>query len=237
MYVTVDGRFGAAALAAVRAFQTEAGITVTGKVDSGTEKLLYSVARGPLRPGAVTVTESVNAVDIARCLTAGANSSDIQVWGCTGAAGQKWALYPVPAQPAQYSAVSQGSHLCLGADSATSGQNGRRIRGRSCDGLPAQRWRFGAAGPNGGRTLVSVPDGFCLDAGGGRLRPGRPAGAGVRMRGEQQPGVGLPDTGPVAAAVRSRAGPAAARGTRPARRTAVARPWRAGSTDGPDAPR
>ncbi|MFK0160082.1 ricin-type beta-trefoil lectin domain protein [Streptomyces sp. NPDC090493] len=63
-------------------------------------------------------------------------------------------LKPLPGQCAQYTVVNQGSHLCLDADSAVTGQNGQDIRGRSCDGLPAQRWTLGASGP----------DGFCLDA-------------------------------------------------------------------------
>ncbi|MFJ1968186.1 RICIN domain-containing protein [Streptomyces sp. NPDC087903] len=70
----------------------------------------------------------------------------------------------MPGRSAQYTVVNRGSHLCLDADAASTGRNGQKIRGRSCDGLPAQRWTLGDSGAGGGRTLVSVPDGFCLDA-------------------------------------------------------------------------
>ncbi|MGW7242967.1 RICIN domain-containing protein [Streptomyces sp. NPDC054804] len=102
------------------------------------------------------MTESVNAVSIARCLdTRGAN---VQVWGCKGTAGQKWAVYRLAGRNSRYRVVNQGTHLCLDADAGTTGRNGQKVRARSCDGLAAQTWR-----PGGG-TLVSVPDGFCLDA-------------------------------------------------------------------------
>ncbi|MFG3025596.1 protein kinase [Streptomyces sp. NPDC048254] len=157
LYVPADGRFGGETLAAVRAFQTEAGLTVDGKADAGTKKLLYDLPRGPVRDGSVTVSESVNAVTVARCLdTRGVH---VQVWGCKGTAGQKWALYRLADQNAEYRVVNQGTHLCLDADAGTTGRNGQKVQARSCDGLGAQTWRLG-----GGGTLVSVPDGFCLDA-------------------------------------------------------------------------
>ncbi|MFD3583207.1 protein kinase [Streptomyces sp. NPDC058683] len=157
LYVTADGRFGSGTLAAVRAFQTEAGIAVDGKAGERTKKLLYDLPRGPVRSGSLTVTESVNAVSVARCLaTRGVN---VQVWGCKGTGDQKWALYRLAGQSAQYRVVNQGTHLCLDADAGTTGQNGQKVQARSCDGLGAQTWRLG-----GGGTLVSVPDGFCLDA-------------------------------------------------------------------------
>ncbi|MER7180034.1 protein kinase [Streptomyces hyaluromycini] len=156
LYVTADGRFGSGTLAALRAFQTEAGLTADGKADAPTKKLLYDLPRGPVRGGSLTVTESVNAVSVARCLdTRGVN---VQVWGCKGTAGQQWALYRLAGQDSRYRVVDQGTHLCLDADAGTTGQNGQKIQARSCDGLGAQAWRLGAG------TLVSVPDGFCLDA-------------------------------------------------------------------------
>jgi serine/threonine protein kinase len=169
LHVTADGQFGQETLTALKVFQTEAGTAVTGKADAQTKKLLYGTARGPVRTGAVTVTESVNAVSIARCLDAhtGAtdgNGRDIQVWTCKGTAVQKWAMYRVPGQASQYVVVNQDNHLCLDADPGTIGQNGQKIRARNCNGLSAQRWRLGASGSSGGRTLVSVPDGSCLDA-------------------------------------------------------------------------
>jgi serine/threonine protein kinase len=157
LYVPVSGDFDAATVAAVRAFQTEAGLTVDGKVDAQTKKLLYALPRGTVRAGSVTVTESVNAVSAARCLDN--RGSDVQVWGCNGTDAQKWALYRVAGQNSQYRVVNRGSHLCLDADVGTTGQNGQEIRATSCDGLSAQTWQLG-----GGGTLVSVPDGFCLDA-------------------------------------------------------------------------
>jgi hypothetical protein len=166
LHLTVDGQFGSQTLAAVKVFQTEAAITVDGRVGAQTKKYLYSRPRGPLRTGALTVTESVNASDVARCLDADTNTSGhkIQVWQCTGAGSQKWALYPVPGQGSEYTIVNRSSHLCLDADAGTTGQNGQLIQGRTCDGLSAQRWSLGATAASGGRTLVSLPDGFCLDA-------------------------------------------------------------------------
>ncbi|MFI6406250.1 protein kinase [Streptomyces sp. NPDC050548] len=157
LHVTVDGDYGQATTDAVKAFQTEAGTTPSGTVDAPTMKLLYGTERGPVRTGSVTVTESVHAVDVARCLDA--RVSAVQVWGCDGTAAQKWALYRVPGHASQYLVVNQGSHACLDADADTVGQNFSKIRARNCDGLSAQRWRLGSAG-----TLVSAPDGFCLDA-------------------------------------------------------------------------
>ncbi|MER6443569.1 protein kinase [Streptomyces sp. NPDC001185] len=154
LYVTADGRFGTETLAAVRAFQTEAGLTVDGKADAQTRKLLHDLPRGPVRGGSLTVTESVNAASVARCLDI--RGVNVQVWRCQGSAGQKWALYRLADQKAQYRVVNQGTHLCLDADAGTTG---RKVQARSCDGLGAQTWRLG-----GGGTLVSVPDGFCLDA-------------------------------------------------------------------------
>ncbi|MEU1272590.1 protein kinase [Streptomyces sp. NPDC005799] len=157
LYAPVSGDFDAATVAAVRAFQTEAGLTVDGKVDAQTKKLLYALPRGTVRAGSVTVTEGVNATSVARCLDN--RGSDVQVWGCNGTAAQKWALYRVAGQGSQYRVVNQGSHLCLDADAGTTGQNGQEVQAASCDGLSAQTWQLG-----GGGTLVSVPDGFCLDA-------------------------------------------------------------------------
>ncbi|WP_329245292.1 protein kinase [Streptomyces sp. NBC_01478] len=157
LHVTVDGEFGQATADALKAFQTEAGTTADGTVDAQTATLLYGTPRGPVRTGSVTVTESVHAVDVARCLDA--HVSAVQVWACNGTAPQKWALFPVPGHDSQYLVVNQGSHDCLDADAGTAGQNFSKIRARSCDGLSAQRWQLGGAG-----TLVSVPDGFCLDA-------------------------------------------------------------------------
>lgn len=157
LHVTVDGDYGEATSDAVQAFQTEAGTTPSGTVDAQTMKLLYGTDRGPVRAGSVTVTESVHAVDVARCLDA--RVSAVQVWGCNGTAAQKWALYRVPGHASQYLVVNQGDHYCLEADADTVGQNFSKIRARSCDGLSAQRWQLGSAG-----TLVSAPDGFCLDA-------------------------------------------------------------------------
>lgn len=157
LHVTVDGDYGVATSDAVKAFQSEAGTTPSGSVDAQTMKLLYGTERGPVRTGSVTVTESVHAVDVARCLDA--RVAAVQVWGCNGTAAQKWALYRVPGHASQYLVVNQGNHNCLDADAGTVGQNFSKIRARSCDGLSAQRWQLGGAG-----TLVSVPDGFCLDA-------------------------------------------------------------------------
>ncbi|MER5791761.1 protein kinase [Streptomyces sp. NPDC001980] len=154
LYVTADGRFGQETLAAVRAFQTEAGTTADGKVGAHTKTLLYDNPRGPVRAGPVTVTQSVNAASVARCLDT--RAPNVQVWGCKGTATQKWALYRVPGQSSRYLVVNQGSHRCLDADTAAHGQ---KIRAATCDGLSAQMWRLGDGG-----TLVSVPDGFCLDA-------------------------------------------------------------------------
>jgi len=151
------GDYGEATTDAVKAFQTEAGTTPSGSVDAQTMKMLYGTERGPVRTGSVTVTESVHAVDVARCLDA--RVSAVQVWGCNGTAAQKWALYRVPGHASQYLVVNQGNHACLDADAKTVGQNFSKIRARSCDGLSAQRWQLGSAG-----TLVSAPDGFCLDA-------------------------------------------------------------------------
>ncbi|MDQ1023390.1 tRNA A-37 threonylcarbamoyl transferase component Bud32/peptidoglycan hydrolase-like protein with peptidoglycan-binding domain [Streptomyces umbrinus] len=153
--VTIDGRFGEATLTAVRALQSEAGITVDGKVGEATKKLLYGKPPGPVKAGAVTVTQSVDGASVARCLDI--REPDAQVWGCQGTATQKWALYRVSGQSSEYVVVNQGSHLCL--DAGTVGRNGQQIRARNCDGQSAQRWRLG-----GGGTLVSVPDGLCLDA-------------------------------------------------------------------------
>ncbi|WP_406129260.1 protein kinase domain-containing protein [Streptomyces sp. NBC_00989] len=157
LHVTVDGEFGKATADALKVFQTEAGTTASGTVDAQTAKLLYGTERGPVRAGTVTVTESVDTVDVARCLDA--HVTAVQVWGCNGTAAQKWALFRVPGHNSQYLVVNQGSHYCLDADASTVGQNFTKIRVRSCDGLGAQRWKLGGAG-----TLVSVPDGFCLDA-------------------------------------------------------------------------
>ena len=153
--VTIDGRFGEATVTAVRALQSEAGINVDGKVGEATKKLLYGRPPGPVRAGSVTVTESVNGASVARCLDT--REPDAQVWGCQGTATQNWALYRVSGQDSQYLVVNRGNHLCL--DAGTAGHNGQQIRARNCDGQGAQRWRLG-----GGGTLVSVPDGLCLDA-------------------------------------------------------------------------
>ncbi|MFJ9710792.1 protein kinase [Streptomyces sp. NPDC101234] len=157
LYVPVDGEFGAATVAAVEAFQTEVGLTADGKVDAQTKKLLYGLPRGVVQAGSVTVTESVNATPVARCLES--RGSNAQVWGCNATAAQEWALYRVAGQDSQYLVVNRGSHLCLDADAGTIGQNGQKVQARSCDGLSAQRWRLGSGG-----TLVSIPDGLCLDA-------------------------------------------------------------------------
>jgi peptidoglycan hydrolase-like protein with peptidoglycan-binding domain len=166
LFVPVDGKFGASTVAAVKVFEIAAGATVDGKVGAYVKKLLYSEARGPVRAGTLTVTESVNAVAVARCLEAGLGSGvlDVEVWGCADKAAQKWALYRVPGQDAQYLVVNQDNHRCLDADAGTAGQNGQGVRVRTCDGSSAQRWRPGPSAVFGGRTLVSVPDGFCLDA-------------------------------------------------------------------------
>ncbi|MFD4599104.1 protein kinase [Streptomyces sp. NPDC058464] len=163
LYVPVNGDFDAATLAAVRAFQTETGTDVDGKAGPETKRLLYS-PRGPVRSGAVTVTETVNGTPTPRCLGAGADSADVRVWECADVAKQKWALYAVPGRDGQYIVVNRGSRLCLDADTAGSGQNGHGVHGRVCNGLPAQRWRLGDSGSNEGQALVSPPDGFCLDA-------------------------------------------------------------------------
>ncbi|MFF7470484.1 protein kinase [Streptomyces sp. NPDC008092] len=163
LYVPVDGDFDAVTRAAVKAFQTATGTDVDGKVGPETKRLLYG-PRGPVRSGAVTVTEIINGAPGPRCLGAGADGTDVRIWECADVAKQKWALYAVPGRDAQYIVVNRGSRLCLEADSAGSGQNGHGIHGRACDGLPGQRWRLGASGPDGGQALVSLPDGFCLDA-------------------------------------------------------------------------
>ncbi|MFL5995273.1 MAG: ricin-type beta-trefoil lectin domain protein [Streptomyces sp.] len=128
-----------------------------GKVGAQTKKLLYALPRGTVQAGSVTVTESVNAASVARCLDN--RGSDVQVWGCNGTDVQKWALCRVAGQGSQYRVVNRGRHLCLEADAGTTGQNGQEIQATSCDGLSAQTCQLG-----GGGTLVSVPDGFCLDA-------------------------------------------------------------------------
>ncbi|MBW8800786.1 MAG: protein kinase [Streptomyces sp.] len=157
LYVPADGEFDAATVAAVEAFQTEAGLTADGKADAQTKKLLYGLDRGAVQAGSVTVTESVNATSVARCLDS--RESNAQVWGCNATAAQEWALYRVAGQDSQYLVVNRGSHLCLDADAGTTAQNGQKIQVRTCDGLSSQRWRLGSGG-----TMVSVPDGFCLDA-------------------------------------------------------------------------
>ncbi|MGY4743043.1 protein kinase domain-containing protein [Streptomyces sp. ATMOS53] len=126
LYVPVSGDFDAATAASVRAFQTEAGLTVDGKVDAQTRKFLYALPRGTVRAGSVTVTESVNAASVARCLDN--RASDVQVWGCNGTDAQKWALYRVAGQGSQYRVVNRGSHLCLDADAGTTGRNGQEIQ-------------------------------------------------------------------------------------------------------------
>ncbi|GAA3915274.1 hypothetical protein GCM10023084_78440 [Streptomyces lacrimifluminis] len=160
LHVTVDGRFGQETLAAVKAFQTEAGTLVDGKVGSETKEALYATARGPVRTGALTVTQHVNGVAVARCLDA-RDGLTVTVWTCKGTAAQEWALYRVPGPASQYLVVNRGSRRCLDADVGTIAQNGQKIRLRNCDGLPAQHWQLGNTG---GPTLVSVPNGFCLDA-------------------------------------------------------------------------
>ncbi|WP_416959711.1 protein kinase domain-containing protein [Streptomyces sp. Agncl-13] len=157
LHVTVDGDYTTETAAAVKVFQTEAGTTPSGTVDPQTATLLYGTPRGAVQSGSVTVTESVHAVDVARCLDVHAGA--VQVWGCDGTAAQKWALYRVPGHVSQFLVVNEGTHYCLDADAGTVGQNFSKIRARNCDGLSAQRWQVGSAG-----TLVSVPDGFCLDA-------------------------------------------------------------------------
>ncbi|WP_405822343.1 protein kinase [Streptomyces sp. NBC_01390] len=160
LYVTVDGRFGQETLAAVKAFQAEAGITVDGRVGAQTKEALYATARGPIRSGALTVTETVNGASVARCLDS-RDGLTVGVWTCKGTSTQKWALYRVPGPASTYLVVNQGNHHCLEADAGTAAQNGQKIRAGACDGLSAQHWQPGNAG---GQTLVSVPDGFCLDA-------------------------------------------------------------------------
>ncbi|MER7923669.1 ricin-type beta-trefoil lectin domain protein [Streptomyces sp. NPDC096057] len=162
LHVTVDGDYGATTIDAVKVFQTEAGTAATGTVDAHTAKLLYGTPRGPVRAGSVTVTESVDARPVPRCLDAHAGA--VQVWACNGTSAQRWALFRVPGHTSQYLVVHQGSHDCLDADAGTIGRNGQKIRVAACDGLGAQRWRLGASAQPSGRTLVSVPDGFCLDA-------------------------------------------------------------------------
>ncbi|MEU5345315.1 MULTISPECIES: serine/threonine protein kinase [unclassified Streptomyces] len=117
----------------------------------------HSTSPAPVRAGSVTVTQNVNGASVARCLDT--RGPDVQVWGCKGAATQKWALYQVSGHDPQYLVVNQGNHLCLDADAGMTGRNGQKIRARNCDGQSAQLWRLG-----GGGTLISVPDGFCLDA-------------------------------------------------------------------------
>jgi len=157
LHVTVDGDYTTETVAAVKVFQTEAGTTPSGTVDPQTATLLYGTPRGAVQSGSVTVTESVHAVAVARCLDV--HAGVVQVWGCDGTAAQKWALYRVPGHVSQFLVVNEGTHFCLDADAGTVGQNFSKVRARSCDGLSAQRWQVGSAG-----TLVSVPDGFCLDA-------------------------------------------------------------------------
>ncbi|WP_329270699.1 protein kinase domain-containing protein [Streptomyces sp. NBC_01451] len=162
LYVTVDGRFGPETLAAVKAFQTEAGTTVDGRVGAQTKEALYATARGPVRTGSLTVVENNGAL-VARCLDA-RDSPTVGVWTCKGTSTQKWALYRVPGPAATYLVVDQGTHRCLDADAGTSSANGQKIGARVCDGLSAQHWRLGDAGENDGQTLVSIPNGYCLDA-------------------------------------------------------------------------
>ncbi|WP_234336828.1 protein kinase domain-containing protein [Streptomyces xylophagus] len=157
LHVTVDGDFGEATVDAVNAFQNEAGTAASGTVDAQTAQLLYGTKRGPVRSGSVTVTESVNTVDVARCLDTRAGA--VQVWGCNGTAAQRWALYHVPGSNSQYLVVNQGTHSCLDADAGSVGQNFQKMRARSCDGQSAQKWRLGSGG-----TLVTVPGSLCLDA-------------------------------------------------------------------------
>ncbi|MFD5625975.1 protein kinase [Streptomyces sp. NPDC127072] len=156
--VTADGRFDARTLAAVRAFQAAAGTTVDGKVGARTKTLLYGEPRGPVRLGKVTVTLSVGARQVARCLDV--TSAGAEVWACKGTATQRWALYRVAGQNSQYLVVNQSDHRCL--DVGTTGQ-ATQVQARNCDGLSAQKWRLGSSGSSGS-TLVSLPKGFCLDA-------------------------------------------------------------------------
>ncbi|WP_371662692.1 protein kinase [Streptomyces sp. NBC_00280] len=162
LYVTVDGRFGQETLAAVKAFQTEAGVTVDGRVGAQTKEALYATARGQVRTGSLTVVENNGAL-VARCLDA-RDSPTVGVWTCKGTSTQKWALYRVPGPATTYLVVNQGTHRCLDADAGTGSANGQKIGARACDGLSAQHWRLGDAGENDGQTLVSVPNGYCLDA-------------------------------------------------------------------------
>jgi serine/threonine protein kinase len=157
LHVTADGQFGKDTLAAVKTFQTEAGTAVNGKVDAQTKTLLYGQPRGPVKFGALTVTESVDAVQVARCLAVATGGLNAEVWTCKDTATQKWALHRVPGQASQYIVVNQGNHRCLDATDKT-------VQARNCDGQSTQRWRLDATGSSGGSTLVSVPDGFCLDA-------------------------------------------------------------------------
>ncbi|MCX5562519.1 protein kinase [Streptomyces sp. NBC_00038] len=159
LHVTVDGQFGAETVAAVKAFQTEAGAVVDGRAGAKTKALLYGQPRGPVRLGSLTVTESVNAVSVARCLAVGTGGLDAEVWGCKDTAAQRWGLYRVPGQDSQYIVVNQDSHRCLDA-----GGYQETVRVSNCDGQSSQRWRLGDSGASGGRTLVSVPEGFCMDA-------------------------------------------------------------------------
>ncbi|NEC87396.1 protein kinase [Streptomyces sp. SID12501] len=162
LYVTVDGRFGQETLAAVKAFQTEAGVSVDGRVGAQTKEALYATARGPIRTGSLTVAENNGAL-VTRCLDA-RNSPTVGVWTCKGTSTQKWALYRVPGPASTFLVVNQGTHLCLDADAGTAAQNGQKIHARPCDGLSAQHWQLGDAGEYVGQSLISVPDGFCLDA-------------------------------------------------------------------------
>jgi peptidoglycan hydrolase-like protein with peptidoglycan-binding domain len=167
--VSAGERFDPQTLIAVRVFQTEAGLPANGIVDARTKTFLYSAARGPVHAGPLTVTESVNAVDVVRCLDSGFASvgTKVQVWDCDRSDHQQWALYRVPGHADQYTVVHRADRACLTADAATAGRNGQKINSRTCNGLGAQRWTLGvttAASGGSGRTLVSVPDGFCLDA-------------------------------------------------------------------------
>ncbi|NEA66814.1 protein kinase [Streptomyces sp. SID12488] len=163
LYVAVDGRFGQKTLAAVKAFQAEAGVSVDGKVGSQTKEALYATARGPVRTGSLTMTENINGAPVARCLDA-RDGVTVGVWTCKGTSAQKWALYRVPGPASTYLVVNQGNHRCLDADAATAAQNGQKIHARACDGLSAQHWQLGDGGEYAGQSLISVPDGFCLDA-------------------------------------------------------------------------
>ncbi|MFD4526145.1 protein kinase [Streptomyces sp. NPDC058470] len=162
LHVTADGQFGTDTLAAVKVFQTEAGTVVNGKVDARTKTLLYGQPRGPVKFGTLAVTESVNAVQVARCLDVATGGVYAEVWTCTGTATQQWALHRVPGQDSQYIVVNQGSHRCLDAGAAD--RSDQTVQARNCNGLSTQRWRLGTSGSSGGNTLVSVPNGFCLDA-------------------------------------------------------------------------